>query len=724
VLTSLSTGTVYVLGQSTHYGTLNPGNMYSTEVLSTTLPSFPSGRYSLTAHTDYRNEVFEFDSDGNNMLSKEIQIQQQLSDLFVSSVDTVVATNTAGNVIQLSYTVTNRGLGPTVGAPWIDQIGLSHTQSFSSDNTRFLNEEVRREELPAGGNYTKNLIVTVPKEIFGRVFLRILTDSNNHIVEEVESNNVHTNSPLTLPAVFPDLRAEELLILQGDDLYAGGEVQVNWTVTNAGNSSLRRSMWRDELLLSALPQLTPLSVKIADISIDTSLQVQESYRQSVTVVMPQNLAGAYYLFVRVDGNGNVDENGVLDNNLASFQLYLSTPPSPDLRISKISYSFINSARILSVDWTVQNDGNRMREGERWNDQVYISMEPRFNRLSAIRLGQTEVSLQLEPFQLYTVTEGFTVPLTVSGSHFIYVEVDSLNDVLEAFGESNNIGRSPNTVSIPTPPVLRLQVEINGANIPATLIAGQVVMVEYQVVNVGEMSLSITSWTDGIFLVMESNSDRSSILGTGIALQQILNNRQLDFQDSYTTYANVTIPYGISQLLHLAVVVDINENLGDVRNEISNLLPVVIEQGPLPDLLVISPTNVFNLRGGQPALVHYQVENVGEGTATRNWYDAIYLSVDAILDPFDTRLKTVANVIQLEVNETYNQTLEVFVPFDLSSGFYYLFFQADVGNHISELREGNNFNRQLVTLQEAISTDIAVARVAAFPTELNYGDSKL
>jgi len=102
VLTSLSTGTVYVLGQSTHYGTLNPGNMYSTEVLSTTLPSFPSGRYSLTAHTDYRNEVFEFDSDGNNMLSKEIQIQQQLSDLFVSSADTVVETNTAGNVIQLS----------------------------------------------------------------------------------------------------------------------------------------------------------------------------------------------------------------------------------------------------------------------------------------------------------------------------------------------------------------------------------------------------------------------------------------------------------------------------------------------------------------------------------------------------------------------------------------------------------------------------------------------
>jgi len=88
------------------------------------------------------------------------------------------------------------------------------------------------------------------------------------------------------------------------------------------------------------------------------------------------------------------------------------------------------------------------------------------------------------------------------------------------------------------------------------------------------------------------------------------------------------------------------------------------------------------------------------------------------------IDSTSNDIQLEVNETYNQTLEVFVPFDLSSGFYYLFFQADVGNHISELREGNNFNRQLVTLQEAISTDIAIARVAAFPTELNYGDSKL
>ena len=724
MLTSQATGVVYVLGQSTHYGTLNPGSVYSTEVRSTTLPSFLTGGYTLTAHTDYRNEVFEFDSDGNNMFSQEIQIQQQLSDLVFSSADTVVETNAAGSTIQLSYVITNRGLGPTVGAPWIDRIGLSHAQSFSSDNTRFLNEEIRREDLPAGENYTNSLTVTVPRELFGQVFLHIQTDSNFRILEEIESNNVRTNGPLTLPAVFPDLRADRLHILQGDDLYAGDEVQVNWTVTNAGNGNLRRSMWRDELLLSALPQLTPLSIKIADISADASLQVQESYTQSVTVVMPLNLAGAYYLFVRVDGNGMIDENGMLDNNLASFQLYVSTPPSPDLRIREIGYSFIDSARILTVDWTAQNDGNRMREEGRWNDQVFISMEPRFNRLSAIRLGQTEVSLQLEPFQLYTATESFVVPLTVSGSHFIYVEVDSSNDILEAFGESNNIGRSPSTVSIPIPPTLRLQVEINGTNVPATLIAGQTMAVEYQVVNVGEMSVSITSWTDGIFLVMERDSDRSSILDTGIPLQQILNNRQLDLQGSYTTSTNVTIPYGISQLLHLAVVVDINGNLGDVGNGISNLLPVFVEQGPLPDLLVISPMNIFNLRGGQPALVHFQVKNVGEATATRNWYDAIYLSVDALLDPFDTRLMTVANVIQLEVNETYNQTSEVFVPFDLSSGFYYLFFQADVGNRVSELGEGNNFDRQLIALQEAISTDIAIARVAAFPTELNYGDSKL
>lgn len=365
----------------------------------------------------------------------------------------------------------------------------------------------------------------------------------------------------------------------------------------------------------------------------------------------------------------------------------------------------------------------MRQEERWNDQIYVSEESSFNRLSAVRLGQAELSLALGPSQVYTATRSFVIPSTISGSHYIYVELDSSNDVLEAFGENNNIGRSPDPVSIPSPPALSLQIEVNKDIIPTSLVAGQVVAVQYEVVNVGETSVSIMSWTDGIFLAMESDADLNSILENGILLQQIINNRPLDVQQGYSVTSNITVPYGINQLMYLTVVIDINEDLGDViMNPIA--VPAIVEDGPLPDLVVLLPSITLSLRGGQPALVHYEVENVGENTAlSQVWYDALYLSVDALLDPFDVRLKTVAIVVPVGVNETYNQSVEIFVPFDLPSGFYYLFIQTDVGNHISELGERNNFAYQLIELEETVSTDIAISRVTAFPTSLNYGDSK-
>ena len=123
------------------------------------------------------------------------------------------------------------------------------------------------------------------------------------------------------------------------------------------------------------------------------------------------------------------------------------------------------------------------------------------------------------------------------------------------------------------------------------------------------------------------------------------------------------------------------------------------------------------------MVTYQVINRGDNSAVGTWYEALYLSRDAILDPFDTRLRSVENLNNIGINGSYRQTIEVFIPFDLPSSRYYLFVHADDGNRIPELNEYNNFGQQIVSIQEAVSTDISVVTLSASPTSLDYGDGE-
>ena len=729
MLTMISSGRTYSLSHSTHYGTLQPGDSYSNEVQYTVSPSLQTGRYNLTARTDYRNAVFEFNMEGNNLHWKEIFIQEQLPDLVVFAASYSVQTSSQGNSIQVNYTVSNRGIGQTLGAPWADKIGLSSSQLYSPRSTWFIAEYVRGSELLKNESYTLTLKVHVPPNLFGRLFLHVVTDYNQRIVEDVETNNDRTTGPVMLPIIFPDLSVQSLFTVGGSDAVAGEEIRVNWTVANEGMGELGSRRWIDAIYIDTTSPLSSRAIKLADVAVSVSLRPQGAYSQSTTILLPQNFAGTYYLFVSVDNLRAVDENNILENNIASYRLSLSVPPSPDLTITTIDY--YETGRILTLYWTVLNAGNTMRRVQSWTDQVFLFGQSTFNRQNAIRLGQRDVSgLQLESYQVYIASGSFVLPITLSGHYYIYVETDISNRVVEVNGEDNNIGRTEDPVFISPPATPKLTIRVNSANLPTSLIAGQTNTLEYDISNVGEATLSTSSWTDEVYLYPSSNADRYTVLRTGIFLAQVVNNRELDIGETVIISVNVTMPYGINQLMYFVVIVDVNENLGDPA-QVANMGDlasatnnrILVEQGPLSDLQVVSPATNISYRGGQPAMVTYQVINRGENSAVGIWYEALYLSRDAILDPFDIRLKSVQNENNIGINGSYRQTVEVFIPFDLPSSRYYIFIQADDGNRIPELNEYNNLGHQIVSIEKAVSTDISVVTLTASPFNLNYGDGE-
>ena len=720
-----------IIGRLNYQGNLALDSTYTRTVSYTVWSNFPTGRYNLSVETDSGNNVYEFNNEGNNIAYHEVTILQALPDLFIADANTMVQTTSRGNTILLTYSVTNMGSAQTLGAPWRDGVTIS---TITLESTYF-NGPYQRSELGINSGYTRSLSLSVPRRIYGNVNLYLYTDNNGRILETAETNNRYTIGPIFLPPVFPDLTITLQVHPATLVAVAGSMLTIRWTVTNIGNGLVERSCFMDQVYLDITPQLSSVARRLSAPRLCPTLHPNSRYNESASIELPATFSGPYFIIVRTDDRRDIDENGSKANNVASMPITIRVQPSPDLIVTSVAYNYIQTEskdRILNVNWRVNNTGNSMNSEQSWTDQVFVSGEQTFTRDDATRIWQRSIAnLRLDYLGTYVASASILIPSRIFGEFYVYVEVDGTNRITEINGEDNNIRRSANRLYIDEPAAARLTIVLNTTNIPSSLNGGENVTIMYDVANTGDASLVATSWIDRVYLIADRNARRNDILDDGIVLTQALNNRPqgLPNGDSYSISMVTRAPYGIlSQLFHIAIIVDINTDLGDPDQLSSlyvNLNFILIEQGPLPDLVVIpTTTNMMSLFGGQPTTVTYRVENRGNNTAMGIWYEALFLSQDIVLDPFDTRLRTVNSLTDLPLAGSYNRSVEVFIPFDMPSGAYYFFYQVDVRDHIEESGENNNFNYQLTSIVETVSTDITAVSVSAFPTSLNYGDSKL
>jgi hypothetical protein len=720
----------YIDTYRTHYGTLEAGRSYSNVVNYVIPSSLPSGTYNVTLYTDYRNNVFEFNSEGNNVRWQTFFVNQRLSDLVlpVNGLRVSLEATPQGNRIVVNYTVQNLGDVSTLGS-WSDRISISHTQTYSIQSAIHLQNYAHGSQLLPQQSRAQSLSIFIPRSFYGNTYVHVSVDYSGRIIEANEGNNVYTVGPLIVSPIYPDLRGEHFTTNSSSNILAGENVYLMWMVMNVGNGEINRRRWVDTVYLEESSQITSRSIKLADVALFIDLAVSQNYSKSVVVRLPVERFGSYNIILSINNNQAVDENNSFLNNYLVIPFYLNTPPTPDFRVLDVSISYFSSDRIIVVEWTVQNAGNTLFSGGvPWMDSIYMHTDSMFNQRQAQFIGSKLITIgSLESQQSYSVSQTVHLPVSIQGTFFVYVEADSGNAITEVNAENNNFGQSLDTVMVGLPPLPRLVLQIRNT-LPDTLVAGDTYMVEYEVINVGDSHLRLTSWTDGVFLITSNTQDRSETIENGSPLAQILNNRQLDRNESYVGRINVTIPDGFNQQIYLAVLIDLNNNLDDiVPDENTRFVfadnSIMVEQGPLSDLIIMASLGSLDLQGGQPATLTYDVINIGENGASSIWYDVIYLSSDAYIDPFDTKLMSLRNKVELGINESYSQTVNVFIPFDLPSANYYIIYEADASDSVIELDSQNNFIYQIVNITEAISTDILVTEVVASPALLGYGDGK-
>lgn len=706
------------------YNRVEADSSYAVNISFFISPTLLSGSYNLSVHTDSRNQVFELTSDDNNMRSMLVIIRERFPDLVVRNFSYTVEPTIRGNVVRYSYMVQNDGAGETIGAPWLDQLSISPSPVSNAMNVE-LQSERHLTELAAGLGYSANRALVLPTTVHGSMYLYLTVDSRNQIVEESVLNNVLRSIEMTIAPLFPDLEVQNLNIISSS-LVGGESAEFEWSVINRGELVILPLRWYDSVYLSQTENLAD-AVKLADVIVsngDSMLEPQMTYQHRAVVTLPLLLdyTVTYHILLLVNSRQQFDENGRLANNLESIVTELSPPPAPDLQVRQVSSAYFPSSRILTVQWVVRNAGNTMGSAMSWRDQILLSPEPSFNPTRNIILGHRDQSQRLVTDQTYTLRESFFVPSTAIGEFYVYVMTDVSNSVMEIDGEENNILRSDDTFVIAEQPTITLDISVNTDILPSSYFTGQSFAVEYTVRNSGGTAVGATSWVDGVYLSSVANPSRSFLLSDGLLIAQTVNNMELERDGTYRVMINVTLPYELTGQPFLAILIDMNDVLN--IQTVGTLGSIIsIDQSPLPDLTVSPISNDLNITSGQPAIIEYAVENVGVSEAAGLWYEAVFLSRDAEHDPFDTRLRTVSNLEPgpLRANESYNQSIEVFIPYDLPTSFYYIIILVDTRNDLFEESVDNNEGSFVVFITEAVSTDLLVLGVQVSPASVTYGD---
>lgn len=644
-----------------------------------------------------------------------ISIQQRFPDLIVSNFTYNIQPTIQGNVLRCSYTVENIGTGVTIGAPWLDRLSISPLSLSYGGLT--LRDVRHQSELPVGQSYSESIVVSLQQTVFGSMYLRILIDGRNQIVEENKMNNLIGSAPIAIQPLSPDLHVQNLSVIGGPSIQGGEEIELAWSVINRGEVIIQSLRWYDSVFLNSTQTLNKLADTLID-NVNVMLEPRMTYHQRVTVTFPLDLdySLSYSILLQVNSRGIFSENDRYQNNYESIAVVLSPPPSPDLQVTRVSFSYFPPSRVLTTQWTVHNIGNSMRAAMTWRDQTFLSStQSYFNPAGSLILGHRDQSLRMQADQPYTLRESFFVPSTISGDFSVYIMTDATSSVMEIDGEGNNFMKSNNTLTVAQVPAITLNVTTNISSLPTSYFTGQTFVLEYSVVNSGEVAIGAASWVDGIYLSAVNNPSRSYLLNDAFLLAQTVNTVQLDQNGMYTITLNTTLPYQITGQYFLAILIDMNNVLDMQTTGILGTV-ITIDQGSLPDLTVTAISRDLNITSGQPTMIEYSVRNEGEAAATGLWYEALVLSLDAELDPFDTRLLTVSHprLETLGLNESYNRSVEVFIPYDLPTAYYYIFITADTRNDLYEEQVDNNQDQLIVFITETVSTDLTVFDVQISP----------
>ncbi|MFI5379361.1 MAG: CARDB domain-containing protein, partial [Tepidisphaerales bacterium] len=645
-------------------------------------------------------------------------------DLIVTSV-TDPPTAFSGQNITVTWQVKNIGTGPTTTPLWYDQVYISPTPTFSTNDFP-LGRAVNPSYLDVGQSYSTTATFTVPDSYAGTFYLIVQADVYNGVNEfgpGGKENNITAGGAVDIKLTPPpNLAVQSVLAPSG--AFSGQAVSVSWQVGNTGPGATLAgdSSWFDGLYLSTTPSVTAASLRLGDFQHTGVLTAGQSYLNQALVALPVGISGQYYFVVVADEFQQVFENGLLlDNTRASSGTTVALTPPPDLAVTSITApSSILAGHTLSVTYTVANEGSTATPNAYWLDSLYISTKPTLDNTATL-IGSQRYPALLNPGDTYQGNVSGQLPYDISGNYYVFVQTNSDGTVFE-LDTTNNVASAPMSVTYAPPDLV-----VKSVSAPTALQSGAAVLASWTVANQGAGDTVNTSWLDQVYLSVDTVLGNSDDIFVGNF--QHGTPQPLAAGGSYTaSNQTIVIPGTVhSGSYYLFVLTNATQNVYEgplnspaTLNDASAPLPVTVTQA-VPDLQVASLAPVPTLAQGQNLALNWTVTNAGNATTGAYfWYDDIYLSNNAQFG--GTLLARVQHSNPLGAGQSYTGSTTITIPQTQTLGAYYLLVLTDSLNNVAE--PGPNGETNNLTASNSFSVvqgpapDLAVTQVNPPATALS------
>ena len=733
--------TVYLSADQTFGGDTNLGNFTLTgglaqgasadRIQNITIPyaNIPAtGTFYLLIRTDSGTSINEGPNESNNIRVQPIYVRKALRpDLVVSNI-TGPPSVFFDQTVQVQWTVTNNGSGPTNAPQWKDAVYIG-TSSTSTSGATKLAEPSSITALNPGESYTATATVKIPRGISGG-YRFLVRANNNGDVNEVSTTNNLLSTPVTVnvPPV-PDLIVDS--VQAPDEVFGGQEILVNYSVRNngtedAGSRKDRIYLSRDTTLNTGQDRLIftsdwlggPAAGQVTSHLSRNRNGVQEP-PVYINARVPSDAEGLWYVFVLVDYQDSVYEYTGENNNSGrdtvepgSPMNILVTPPDLIVPNTLTVPATAESGGSIPVEFIVRNQG-AFNAAPNLYHAVYMSTNATFEPGTDTLLATFKDTTFFAPGAEHTIALNVGFPnCLANGTYYLFAVADYNNRQFEfdpGFdAEANNISPATAITLSTVPPDL----QVTNFTVPPITTPGSVVTVSWTVANTG--GAFTRNWMDRVFLNSLTPGVPSQFLAT------VFKTGGMPAGGSYTESRTVTLPSYMQGDYFLSIGTDnyfeVSE-CGTSEDNNSASSPTFTVQNNLPDLVVDSVTAPTTATVGDTFNVSWVGRNANQQMPANStsFRDTVYLSSDTSLSNSDIALGSALNEVILGAGQTYPQQSSVTIG-NVPAGTYYILVATDSGRHVYEGTSGSGFESNNLRASAPItltvpSVDLTVGSVS-------------
>jgi subtilase family serine protease len=578
-----------LISELSNEAALESGESYRSITGAVQVPKRYRGTAYVLVWADAGGQMDEWPLDNDNTLVREIYVEPwPFADLVISDVVSV-AQAFEGAEVEVRYTVTNLGSGPTDVGQWTEQVWLTRDKNRphpGAGDVLLASFNYDDGALDREAGYDQIRQVTLPPTLVsGTYYITPWVDPYSQVLEDTLATNVNPDDPNEIdnnnykarainligtpptPIIPPDIAVTE--VVSDNVAIAGASINVSWSVQNLGNGETRNS-WLDRVYLSDQPERDAVGAHVwylGDFWNPQSLRPGEQYLQQQTFQLNPAAMGKY-VFVE----STLGDDDTANNFNRSLELTIDRV-IPDLQVTDVSTeSDARSGELTTIGYTVANVSNdAIWAGTRyWTDEIWMSKDPTFLRNRATRLGEVRHSNlpPLGPGESYESEITTKLPNGIGGDYYVYVFAGVQNrSKPDAYSWPVDAGSNPGQLSHyeihpfedPTNNVRQAylpvtyhepDLQVTELAVASPVTSGATVDVTFTVTNVGTRETREAKWIDRVYLSDDPSLDnRDYLLRDESTLDQVVNAEQWRDQPlapgaSYQVTIPVTLPFGI------------------------------------------------------------------------------------------------------------------------------------------------------------------------------------